>query len=160
MGEGASSRQCAIPPVWPRVYDPNAVFALLLERREEDAQVETECATYVAGLAAAWLGAELAAELEAVWSAGMWLPQEALGAEQLHAGAIGVKVPPHRATATRSRQRRPTPNPAMDQAAQSLRSLAWVFSLSSRVRMECFDYSRKTRWCRNAIVSLLLCLGG
>jgi hypothetical protein len=51
-----------------------------------------ECATYVAGLAAAWLGAELAAELEAVWSAGMWLPQEALGTEQLHAGAIGVKV--------------------------------------------------------------------
>jgi len=46
------------------------------------------------------------------------------------------------------------------QAAQSLRSLAWVFSLSSRVRMECFDYSQKTRWCRNAIVSVLLCLGG
>jgi len=35
------------PPVWPRVYDPNAVFALLLERRGEDAEVETECATYV-----------------------------------------------------------------------------------------------------------------
>lgn len=56
-------------------------------RREKPA-----CATCAAGLATAWLGVELAAELEAVWSAGTWLPQEALGTEQLHAGAIGVKA--------------------------------------------------------------------
>ncbi|WP_341315233.1 hypothetical protein WN982_08245 [Paraburkholderia sp. IMGN_8] len=30
------------PPVWPRVYDLNSVFALLLERRGEDAEVETD----------------------------------------------------------------------------------------------------------------------
>ncbi|NIE63799.1 Wadjet anti-phage system protein JetD domain-containing protein [Burkholderia sp. Ax-1719] len=51
-----------------------------------------ECAKYAAGLAAAWLGIELAADLEAVWSAGMWLPQEALGTERLHAGAIDIKA--------------------------------------------------------------------
>lgn len=30
------------PPVWPRVYDLNSVFALLLEQRREDAEVETD----------------------------------------------------------------------------------------------------------------------
>ncbi|MBU9516729.1 hypothetical protein KTE64_30540 [Burkholderia multivorans] len=30
------------PPVWPRVYDLNSVFALLLEQRGEDAEVETD----------------------------------------------------------------------------------------------------------------------
>jgi hypothetical protein len=30
------------PPVWPRVYDLNSVFALLLEQRGQDAEVETD----------------------------------------------------------------------------------------------------------------------
>ncbi len=30
------------PPVWPRVYDLNSVFALLLEQRGEDAEVDTD----------------------------------------------------------------------------------------------------------------------
>lgn len=41
------------------------------------------CSTFAAGIAAAWLNAELADELEAVWVKGEWLPQEALGTEQL-----------------------------------------------------------------------------
>lgn len=47
-----------------------------------------ECAVYAAGMAAAWLGAGPASDLEAVWRTGMWLPQEALGTEQLCAGAL------------------------------------------------------------------------
>ena len=80
----------SVEPGYPTVSAALPLYRWLLAngvRREKP-----ECATYVAGLAAAWLGAELAAKLEAIWSAGMWLPQEALGTEQLHAGAIGIKA--------------------------------------------------------------------
>ncbi|WP_316251842.1 Wadjet anti-phage system protein JetD domain-containing protein [Paraburkholderia sp. UCT31] len=78
----------SVEPGYPTVSAALPLYRWLLAngvRREKP-----ECATYVAGLAAAWLGAELAAKLETVWSAGMWLPQEALGTEQLHSGAIGI----------------------------------------------------------------------
>jgi hypothetical protein len=77
----------SVEPGYPTVSAALPLYCWLLAngvRREKP-----DCATYLAGLAAAWLGAKLAAKLEAVWSAGMWLPQEALGTEQLHAGAIG-----------------------------------------------------------------------
>jgi hypothetical protein len=80
----------SVEPGYPTVSAALPLYRWLLSngvRREKP-----ECATYVAGLAAAWLDAELAAELEAIWSAGRWLPQEALGTEQLHGNAIGVKA--------------------------------------------------------------------
>ncbi|KVD32196.1 Wadjet anti-phage system protein JetD domain-containing protein [Burkholderia ubonensis] len=82
----------SVEPGYPTVSAALPLYRWLLAngvRREKP-----ECATYAAGLAAAWLGAELAAKLEAVWSAGTWLPQEALGTEQLHAGAIGIMAAP------------------------------------------------------------------
>lgn len=86
----------SVEPGYPTVFAALPLYRWLLAngvRREK-----SECATYAAGLAAAWLGAELAAELEAVWSAGTWLPQEALGAEQLHAGAISTMAAQQAAT--------------------------------------------------------------
>ena len=44
---------------------------------------KSECRSFVAGLAPKWLDAPMAVELESLWSAGLWLPQEALGIEQL-----------------------------------------------------------------------------
>lgn len=81
-----------IEPGYPAVSAALPLYRWLLAngvRREKP-----ECATYAVGLAVAWLGAELAAKLETVWSSGMWLPQEALGTEQLRAGAIGIEAAP------------------------------------------------------------------
>ncbi|WP_051237026.1 Wadjet anti-phage system protein JetD domain-containing protein [Ottowia thiooxydans] len=44
---------------------------------------KSECRSFVPDLAPKWLGATMAVELESLWSAGLWLPQEALGIEQL-----------------------------------------------------------------------------
>ncbi|MGQ0599825.1 Wadjet anti-phage system protein JetD domain-containing protein [Aquabacterium sp.] len=44
---------------------------------------KSECRSFAAGLAPQWLDAAMAVELESLWSAGLWLPQEALGIEQL-----------------------------------------------------------------------------
>ncbi|MFT3804042.1 MAG: DUF2220 family protein [Burkholderiaceae bacterium] len=79
----------SVEPGYPTVSAALPLYRWLLAngvRREK-----LECATYAVGLAAAWLDAELAAELELVWSEGMWLPQEALGTEQLHAGSISCE---------------------------------------------------------------------
>lgn len=82
----------SVEPGYPTVSAALPLYRWLLAngiRRDKP-----ECATYATGLAAAWLGTELAAELEAVWSGGTWLPQEALGTEQLHAGAIDIRAAP------------------------------------------------------------------
>lgn len=44
---------------------------------------KSECRTFATCLAPQWLDATMAVELESLWSAGLWLPQEALGIEQL-----------------------------------------------------------------------------
>lgn len=46
---------------------------------------KAECSLAPSASAAGWLGNELGAELAALWSAGKWIPQEALGFEQLMA---------------------------------------------------------------------------
>ena len=48
-----------------------------------------ECKGFASGLAAAWLGPELALDLEAAWAEGVWMPQEALGTEQLRSVVPG-----------------------------------------------------------------------
>lgn len=42
-----------------------------------------ECRSFTPGLASGWVGATMAVELDALWSAGLWLPKEALGIEQI-----------------------------------------------------------------------------
>ncbi|MGI4794579.1 MAG: Wadjet anti-phage system protein JetD domain-containing protein [Janthinobacterium lividum] len=81
-----------VEPGYPTVSAALPLYRWLLANGVQ--REKPGCAAYAAGLAAAWLDAELAAELEAVWSMDMWLPQEALGTEQLHAGAIAVNTAP------------------------------------------------------------------
>ena len=47
-----------------------------------------ECAAFDAASAAAWLGADLAAQVTELWRTGHWVPQEALGFEQLSEGVL------------------------------------------------------------------------
>lgn len=48
----------------------------------------TECTAFDAASAEGWLGADLAEQLTALWQTGHWVPQEALGFEQLSAGVL------------------------------------------------------------------------
>lgn len=79
----------SIPVDFNRTTEPGALqvsAALRLYRwlLSHGARVQKpQCKTFPAGLAAQWLGADLATELEADWAAGLWIPQEAMGTEQL-----------------------------------------------------------------------------
>jgi hypothetical protein len=52
-----------------------------------------ECVGADAGLARTWLGDRLGEELESLWKSGCWIPQEALGYEQLMAGCLEESAP-------------------------------------------------------------------
>lgn len=70
-----------VEPGYPTVAPALPLYGWLLTngvRRERP-----ECKGFRSGMAATWLGPEWAAELEALWAKGTWLPQEALGTEQL-----------------------------------------------------------------------------
>ncbi|HSD37386.1 MAG TPA: Wadjet anti-phage system protein JetD domain-containing protein [Rhodocyclaceae bacterium] len=70
-----------VEPSFTEVTAALALYRWLLAngvRREK-----SECRSFAAGLASRWLDATTAIELESLWSAGLWLPQEALGIEQL-----------------------------------------------------------------------------
>jgi hypothetical protein len=47
-----------------------------------------ECAAFDAVSAEGWLGAELATQVTGLWQTGHWIPQEALGFEQLSEGGL------------------------------------------------------------------------
>lgn len=70
----------------PAVQPATELFAWLLTngRRRE----KLECKSGSLTSAQAWLGLELGASLHAVWQDGLWIPQEALGFEQLLEGAL------------------------------------------------------------------------
>jgi hypothetical protein len=58
---------------------------LLRNGRKRD---NKECVSADAGLARTWLGDRLGEELESLWKSGCWIPQEALGYEQLKARCL------------------------------------------------------------------------
>jgi nitrite reductase/ring-hydroxylating ferredoxin subunit len=56
-------------------------------------------AAFANGVAQEWLGSPMAAEIEALWAAGLWLPREALGTEQMRSWhssylSFGLKAEP------------------------------------------------------------------
>jgi hypothetical protein len=53
---------------------------LLVHGRQRE---KPQCKAFANGVAQEWLGSPMAAEIEALWAAGLWLPQEALGTEQM-----------------------------------------------------------------------------
>lgn len=71
----------AAAPGEPHVAPALEWYAWLLEngRRRDKA----ECAEAEASCATGWLGEELGLKLAALWATGKWIPQEALGYEQL-----------------------------------------------------------------------------
>jgi hypothetical protein len=58
---------------------------LLRNGRKRD---KDECVKADGALARTWLGDSLGGELESLWRSGCWIPQEALGYEQLMAGCV------------------------------------------------------------------------
>ncbi len=76
----------SVEPGYPIVSAALALYRWLLTNGRR--RRKPECAGFAPGLATEWLGADLAREVESIWSAGMWLPQEAFGTEQLRAGAM------------------------------------------------------------------------
>jgi hypothetical protein len=69
----------------PPVQAATGLYSWLMAngRRRE----KLDCKVGSLAHAQAWLGAELGATLHALWQEGMWIPQEALGFEQLLEGA-------------------------------------------------------------------------
>lgn len=65
----------------PRVQPANDWYRWLLQNGRK--REKPECATANKAHALAWLGEDLGEELAAVWRAGLWIPQEGLGYEQL-----------------------------------------------------------------------------
>lgn len=53
---------------------------------------KSECSNAPASLAASWLPGPIARGINALWRDGLWLPQEALGFEQLRAGHIQLRT--------------------------------------------------------------------
>lgn len=74
----------------PAVRPASELYAWLLQhgtRREK-----LECKNGTLAQAQAWLGVELGAEVFDMWTAGLWIPQESLGYEQMGVGpALSVQ---------------------------------------------------------------------
>lgn len=76
----------AAEPGSPQVRPAAAFYRWLLEHGVR--RHRPECAAFDAVSAEGWLGAELAARVTGLWQTGHWIPQEALGFEQLSEGAL------------------------------------------------------------------------
>jgi hypothetical protein len=70
----------------PSVRPATELYRWLLANGRRRAKLE--CKAGSLSSAQTWLGAELGATLHALWQAGTWMPQEALGYEQLIEGAL------------------------------------------------------------------------
>jgi Uncharacterized protein conserved in bacteria C-term(DUF2220) len=77
-----------VEPGYPTVHAALGLYRWLLANGIR--RTKPECKGYNADIVRDWLNDELASELEALWAAGEWLPQEALGFEQL--SSIGNAV--------------------------------------------------------------------
>jgi hypothetical protein len=65
----------------PLVQPASELYAWLLANRPRRAK--SECRGGTLNQATTWLGAELGEKVHAMWREGRWIPQEALGLEQL-----------------------------------------------------------------------------
>jgi len=81
-GEFNRAAEVGSPQVRPAV----AFYQWLLDNGVR--RHRAECATVDGASAAAWLGADLAAQVAELWRSEHWIPQEALGFEQLSAGVL------------------------------------------------------------------------
>lgn len=77
------SARSGSPPVQPAME----LYAWLMANGRT--REKLECKTGSLTSAEAWLGSKLGATLHALWQDGLWIPQEALGFEQLTEGALG-----------------------------------------------------------------------
>lgn len=76
----------AAEPGSPQVRPAATFYRWLLEHGVR--RHRPECAAFDAVSAEGWLGGELAARVTGLWQTGHWIPQEALGFEQLSEGAL------------------------------------------------------------------------